>query len=285
MSEEHVSTGVENGSAAGNQEASETQEHQDDFNLDELLFGSDENTGDEEGDAADSQSQEQEGKEKDKFEDQNVEEAFAKRLKGEREKIREEEHTKIMQEIRKQQETTPRERAQGEPRYRDLSESEIQGLADDLSIPVELARILHKQQQQINNQNEYIRRQSQLTVEQAEYNEAIEYAKKLKEKNPALPEWDAKKLHQYRIDHYNRFKTVLPWTSAYQKAIAQAVESGEITRQTEQNTINKITTREDKTKTNVKSPETKKVSLSDLSKDDFDKLVEEVREGKYTRKE
>jgi len=290
MPEEHQNTGVDQGSDAGGQE--------EEFNLEEILFG-EEAGADEQGDAGPDENAEQTGEgEEDKGQQEpdaqpaqtqtqesgdkqlsdDGEKAFAAKWAAKKDEVRRE----VEAELKQRSETTKQEQDQGAPKHREMSEQEIERLAEDLDVPTQYARIVHQQQQMINQLSENEKRREQMQRERAEYDDAKNYVQELKNQNPSMPEWDDKALHNYRIDHYKKYHTVLPWKEAYKMAIADSVVSGDVTRQAQQEAINNIQRREKEAST-LKGSSTKKPTIDDLSTEQFEQLAEEVKSGKYKR--
>lgn len=304
MPEEHINTGVDQGPDAGGQ--------QEDFSLEEILFGGeDDQTGvDEQSDAGSEETAEQEGEAAEPQEDQQQQEpsevsagqgesglpdeksekAFAKKwsaekekLNQEREQIREEERQRIMQEMQQRTQTTQKQQQQGAPKHREMSDEEIEKLADEWGVPTELVKVVHNQQKMLNQQIEENRKQAKMQRERKEFQDAQDYAQKLKQENPSLPDFDQDKLHQYRMEHYRKYRTHLPWSEAYRMYVADAVMSGDMTRQAQQETINQIQEREKASGSLKGSSQKKPPRIKEAPKDKFEQMVESVKSGKYKR--
>ncbi len=252
------------------------------FDLDALLFGEDNEKGEEQEGAADPVEVEEQGEQEAELPTEDASKAFAAKWAAEKHKIRDEVRSEIMSEIKTQSQTTPQQQRQGAPQYRELSQEELAKLADEFETSPAVVRILHQQQQLINQQADEARRMSQTNRERTEYTEAMRLAEQWTAENPSLPKWDDKKIHEYRMNHYNKYGTTLPWEQAYRGYIADAVLSGDIGRQAQQETIKKITQR-DVQSAPLKPTSTPKPTIDDLSPDDFARLREEVLEGKYKR--
>ena len=281
MNEEKY-TGVDQGSDAGSQE---------EFKLEDILFSESDDTGvNDEGDAGPGAEGEQgegstedQGAENKGHEDSDpVSKAFAAKWSAKESEIREDERKKVMEELEQRTQTTPQQQQQGAAQHRDMSDQELEKMADDYGVSVEVMRILHKQQQMINQQHEESRRQAQAGREQAEFNEAINYAQKAKSENSAMPDFDKDALHKIRLEHWRKHQTVLPWREAYLVQVADKVLSGELARHAQQETLNKIQERETASGS-LKSTSSKKPGIRDLSKDRFEEMVEEVKSGKHSR--
>lgn len=269
-----VNTEVE-APAAGEQQSNE-------LDLESLLFGDQSETGEKEEVAAEPAETEEQVSEAQELPTEDASKAFAAKWSAEKNKLRDEVRSEVMAEIQQQTQTTPQQQAQGAPHYRELSQDELNKLADEFETSPAVVRILHQQQQLLNQQAVENRRMTRMTRERAEYTEAQKFAENLVRDNPSLPKWDDKKIHDYRMAHYKKYGTTLPWAEAYRGFIADAVLSGDFSRQTQQETIKKITER-DTQSAPLKPTATPKPTISDLTDEQFDKLRAEVLEGKYKR--
>ena len=266
MSEE-LFTGVEmqDDPAAGDQ-----QEEEDIFGLDD--------TGEEETqeDAASEEA------ETGAFEDESKEKAFAARLRKEREKIAQETEERLRQEYeakQQQQQYTP-------PQPPPLPRQQLEDLADQLGVTIETANAMYHQQWLINQQNEAIRRQEEYLRRMADNtskSEALKAIEQRRKVNPNLPEPDETRLQQIRQEYKGKYGYDLPWEEAYEKLVAQEAISGNLTRTAQQKVINDITARGRKTVQAGKGGRAKKPSIEDMSKDDFEALVEQAKAGKFKR--
>ena len=273
MSEELL-TGVEmqDDPAAGDQ-----QEEED-------IFGLGEDTGEEESqeDAASEEA------ETGAFEDESNEKAFAARLRKEREKIAQETEERLRQEyeakyqqIQQQQRYIPPPQAPPP-----LPRQQLEDLADQLGVTIETANAMYHQQWLINQQNEAIRRQEEYLRRMADNtskSEALKAIEQRRKVNPNLPEPDETRLQQIRQEYKGKYGYDLPWEEAYEKLIAQEAISGNLTRTAQQKVINDITARGRKTVQAGKGGRAKKPSIEDMSKDDFEALVEQAKAGKFKR--
>ena len=273
MSEELL-TGVEmqDDPAAGDQ-----QEEED-------IFGLSEDTGDEETqeDAASEEA------ETGAFEDESNEKAFAARLRKEREKIAQETEERLRQEyeakyqqIQQQQRYIPPPQAPPP-----LPRQQLEDLADQLGVTIETANAMYHQQWLINQQNEAIRRQEEYLRRMADNtskSEALKAIEQRRKGNPNLPEPDETRLQQIRQEYKGKYGYDLPWEEAYEKLVAQEAISGNLTRTAQQRVINDITARGRKTVQAGKGGRAKKPSIEDMSKDDFEALVEQAKAGKFKR--
>lgn len=273
MSEELL-TGVEmqDDPAAGDQ-----QEEED-------IFGLSEDTGEEETqeDAASEEA------ETGAFEDESKEKAFAARLRKEREKIAQETEERLRQEyeakyqqIQQQQRYIPPPQAPPP-----LPRQQLEDLADQLGVTIETANAMYHQQWLINQQNEAIRRQEEYLRRMADNtskSEALKAIEQRRKVNPNLPEPDETRLQQIRQEYKGKYGYDLPWEEAYEKLVAQEAISGNLTRTAQQRVINDITARGRKTVQAGKGGRAKKPSIEDMSKDDFEALVEQAKAGKFKR--
>lgn len=269
MSEELL-TGVEmqDDPAAGDQ-----QEEED-------IFGLGEDTGEEET-QEDAASEEAETT----TEDESTEKAFAARLRKEREKIAQETEERLRQEYEakyqqiQQQQYIP-------PQPPPLPRQQLEDLADQLGVTIETANAMYHQQWLINQQNEAIRRQEEYLRRMADNtskSEALKAIEQRRKGNPNLPEPDETRLQQIRKEYKRKYGYDLPWEEAYEKLIAQEAISGNLTRTAQQKVINDITARGRKTVQAGKGGRAKKPSIEDMSKDDFEALVEQAKAGKFKR--
>jgi hypothetical protein len=278
MSEELL-TGVEmqDDSAAGDQ-----QEEED-------IFGLSEDTGEEETqeDAASEEA------ETGAFEDESKEKAFAARLRKEREKIAQETEERLRQEyeakyqqIQQQQQTQQQRYIPPSQTPPPLPRQQLEDLADQLGVTIETANAMYHQQWLINQQNEAIRRQEEYLLRMADStskSEALKAIEQRRKGNPNLPEPDETRLQQIRQEYKGKYGYDLPWEEAYEKLIAQEAISGNLTRTAQQKVINDITARGRKTVQAGKGGRAKKPSIEDMSKDDFEALVEQAKAGKFKR--
>jgi hypothetical protein len=278
----NVTSGVDSVPAAGEQAKEESG-----FDLDALLFGNDSESGAKEEGAADPDEGAEQGEgevREEQIQDlpDDASKAFATKWKEESGKLEEKIRAKILAEMEEKTRTTGAEQAQGAPPNREITPEELEKLADDLKTSPEVAKILYKQQQLINQQTEDSRRNAQRSREQSEYNSAVQYARQLHTENPSLPDWNDDTVHEYRMNHYKTYGTTLPWKEAYRMQLADAVLKGDISRQAQQEVIRKIQER-DTASVDVKSPESRKSTIADLSDEQFAKLKEEVKLGKHRR--
>lgn len=278
MSEELL-TGVEmqDDPAAGDQ-----QEEED-------IFGLSEDTGEEETqeDAASEEA------ETGAFEDESNEKAFAARLRKEREKIAQETEERLRQEyeakyqqIQQQQQTQQQRYIPPSQTPPPLPRQQLEDLADQLGVTIETANAMYHQQWLINQQNEAIRRQEEYLRRMADNTSKSEALKAIEQRrrgNPNLPEPDEARMLQIRQEYKGKYGYDLPWEEAYEKLVAQEAISGNLTRTAQQKVINDITARGRKTVQAGKGGRAKKPSIEDMSKDDFEALVEQAKAGKFKR--
>lgn len=215
--------------------------------------------------------------------------AFAKRLKGEREKIREEERQKLLEEMRQTYPEQPYTQ-QGHPQQPQvqgippLPDAEAERLADQYGTTPEVVRGMYMQQALINRQTEAITRIAYENQEKEEKAQARAYAEEVRKNNPAAPEWDENRLTEFRKDYFKKYGVALNWRDTYRQVVADEALSGkklkEVVRTTQQETINKITSR-DKETVQIKGRTAKKPTVEDLSDEEFERFLEEAEEGKY----
>jgi hypothetical protein len=279
MEDVAVTTGVESVPAAGGQE---TGSSEDSFDLESLLFGDQSEEGAKEEDAAGPAEGTEQGESQDQGLPDDASKAFAKKWAAESEKLEEKIRTKVMAELEAKTRTTPQEQAQGAPAHRELSQTEIDELAQKLDVSSEAARIFYKQQELINNLTEEQRRNTQRSREQAAYNDAVQYARQLKEQNPAMPDWSDEKIQERRMEHWKVYGTTLPWKEAYKMQLADSVLSGDLTRQAQQDAIRNIQTRETAA-VGLKAPASQKKTINDLSTAQFNQMVEDAKMGKFKK--
>ena len=272
---DEILTGVEEQAPdAGGQE-----EEQDIFN-----FGEEE-AGEIDPDAADQETEEENAQEG--FKEESTEKAFAARLAKEREKIARETEDRLRQEYEAKY-AQPQQQPQYTPGSQPppLQNEQLDALADRLGVTREAAYAMYHQQWLIDRQNEAIRQQAEdnrRTKENTAKVEALKSLEQRRKKNPYLPEPDEKVLADIRKDYRTRTGYDLPWEDAYDKLVARETESGNISRRAEQETIGKITARNKATIQAGKGGQAKKPSIDDLSSDEFNKLVEEAKMGKYKK--
>lgn len=279
MTEEQVTSGVETVPAAGEQISSSKEESG--FDLDAILYGDDSDTGVEEegaaGPAEETVQGEAEGeslKEDPKYDPK----AFATKWKEESDKLEEKIRTKVLAELEEKTRTTPVEQNQGAPQNREITPEELEELADKLKTSPEVAQILYRQQQVINQQSEDSKLNERRDKERSDYNSAVQYARQLISENPSVPNWDDTKVQAYRMNHYKLYGTTLPWKEAYKMQLADSVLSGDLNRQAQQEAIRQIQERDTAT-VGVQSPAPRKMGIADLTPEQFQKLKEEVKLG------
>lgn len=259
MLEEQL-TGVEEASDAGEQEEMD-------------IFATDE-PGEEQEAAAEPAGEENVG-------DDRVEKAFAKRLAADREKMREELRKEIAEELRK-------EFTQQKPQYQPqaLMREDAEKLADQYNTSVEMVYAMYNQQLLIDQQkqsNATLQQQLGKLSEHLTKNEAFRELERMRATNPDLPEVDERKLAAIRKDYQSKYGYDLPWEEAYKRQIADEAMTGNLTKKVEQKTIAKITSRDKATIQAGKGGQAKKPDIWELPKDEFERLVEEAKAGKYKK--
>lgn len=206
-----------------------------------------------------------------------VEKAFAARLRHATDKIREEVKQELIQEMQQGQQT-PQEDIPV------LPEEEAVRLADQYGASPEMIRALYAQQVLINRQTQDMQQIAHKIREQEEYTQARSYADSVRAQNPNAPAWDEKKLSAFREDYQRQYGVSLSWRDTYRQFVAEEALKPEtyqkIARDAQQETINKITAR-DKETVQVRGKSAKKRSVSDLTEDEFQRLVEDAKMGKF----
>jgi hypothetical protein len=207
-----------------------------------------------------------------------VEKAFAERLKHATKKIREEVKDEIMREFAQQR---PQQQTQEIPQ---LPEAEAERLADLYGLSPEAVRVMYVQQAEINRQKEVLQQIARQNYERDEYSQAKAYANAVRVKNPNAPEWDDQQLKEFREDYYKQYGTALSWRDTYRQMVAEEALNPatyqKITRQAQQETIKKIAAK-DKDTVKIQGQTARKPSVDDLSDAEFEKLLEEAKQGKY----
>ena len=259
---EEETSGVEQVLPAAGVEDSEEMDYS------KLLFSDDEEeTGVEGESAADSELPEDASK------------AFAKKLTVEREKMEKEIRAELTAEIQKQ----PTEQVtDGPARYKPLSGQELEDLAEKLGATPELVSIIYNQEQMNRQMFDDMRKRDKRDLERNEYNQAVTYAKELKEKHPDVPNWDDGAIHKYRMQFYRNYNRTIPWKEAYRAIIADTVLSGDMKRNTEQDLLRKITER-DTANVSITKPQQKKVGVWDLPPSQFAEFKKQALEGKFKK--
>jgi len=273
MDDEKVLSGVEEEEApdAGEQE-------------EEDLFS----TGDE--DEAEGEEQASEAEETEEKVDPK---AFAAKLAKEREKIEQETKERLEKELRQEydqkygrtqeQGSQQQSQQQGPP---PLPRDQLEKLADDLGMTPEAANAMYIQQWRINQQNNSLKKQEEYLKSLQDNTAKGETLRRIEEKrqqNPNLPEADTNQLEKIRKDYKYKTGYDLPWDDAYDKLVAQEAMSGNLERSAQQKVINNITSRGKATVQAGKGGQAKKPSIEDMSKEEFDSLVEQAKAGKFKK--
>lgn len=204
-----------------------------------------------------------------------VEKAFAARLKHATEKIREEVKGEIMREI-----------AQKQPQggFPPLPQEEAERLADQWGTSPEVVRMMYVQQAILNQQKNMIQDIALRNQERDEYVQARSYADQARKANPNAPEWDEDRLKAFREDYQRTYGVTLSWRDTYRQIVAEDALNPEtskrIARSVQQETIKKIAAK-DKDTVKIQGQPARKPSVDDLSDAEFEKLLEEAKQGKY----
>ena len=251
---EQVITGEETTPAAGEQET-------------EVDLFSESETGEETA-AAEQGTQTEQPQEQ--FTDTRTEQAFAKRLAAEREKIRRE----LEAEFKPQPKQTPQE----DP------DKVVEKLADDLMITPEAARVILQQQMTLDQM-----RSSMGDIhDRASKAEAKMVIEQQRKTNQHLPAFDESKLAAVRKDYFDRYGTVLAWEDTYRHYVAQEAMSGNLftaaAHQAEQRAIANISGRNNATVQAGKGGSAKRATdVWGMPDQDFAKLVEDAKQGKFKK--
>ncbi len=264
----------------------------------EIEYEEEEESGvDEPADAGQEEEEIEEEEEGEEEEEERVDpKAFAKKLKKDRQKLKEE----VLQELKEEgivprdakstpeTQQQPQQPAQQRPR---VSREQIDRIADQLSITPELARVLVDQQTALDQQSNYIRRlegQLQDVGENSTKGEVkLEIEEERKEK-PYLPEWNEKEISKIRKEYRDSYGVTLPWRDAYEKYVAKETMSGNLpsnlTRKAEQETLKNVSRRKGSSiKSSGTKKKAKKPSYADMSQEEFERHVKEAKSGKLTK--
>jgi len=255
-------TGVEGAPVAGEQQA----EQEEQTGLDFSSFLGEEETGEKEPVVA---GQEQEGRQE---EDRRVEQAFAKRLAQEREKIRQELEQEFQQRYQQPSAQPPQQPQQS-------LEEQAQRLAEEWIITPEAAKAFIAQEERMKDLNTRLY-MMQDNTEKVKAEAAINEQRK---NNPFLPPFNEQELNNVRLRHYNQYGVLPGWEDAYKIYVADAVAKGEINKTIEQQVISKITGR-DKVNLQVgQAKQPQKRSVWDLSDEEFEKLKGKAKQGELKK--
>lgn len=260
MPEEY--TGVESASVAGEQQAQQ-QEEQSGFDFSFL----EEDSGVEEQPAAAGQEEEQ-------GEDQRVEQAFAKRLAQEREKIRQE----LEQEFRQRYQLPTYQQVPPQQQEQSLEER-AQKLAEEWMITPEAAKAIILQEERIKD----LTARLYMMDDNAAKIEAKTAIEKQREKNPHLPPFNEQELLNIRLREYNESGVMPSWEKAYKLYLAECLEKGELNKNIEQQVISRITGRNKVNLQVGRAEQPQKQSIWDLSDEEFEKLKERAKRGELKK--
>lgn len=245
--------------AGVNQVPAAGETEQQSYNPEEILGLN--NTGEEEETAAAGQeSQETESQPEEQKFDERIEQAFAKRLAKEREKIRQE----------LEQQYTEQQHVQHQPYQQ--QDNVVEQLAYQLGITPQAAQILLNQQLVLQNiQDQAAKMAAKVEIE------------KERQSKPYLPEFSEEKLSKIRDDYQKRYGMTLPWGEAYRMYVAEYAFSGNLSTAAEQQAIAKITGRDKATVQAGKGTQVKPPDIWDLPKEDFEKMLNDAKAGKFTK--
>jgi len=267
-------SGVDEGSDAGDQE--EEADEDDEITVDYFLEKDDEE--DEEA-VGEEEEEETEEEEEEKL-DPKTEEAFAKRLAAEREKMKKEFQQEFDNRLNQIQQQPP----PGQPAKSDKEiKKELEELADDLGLSTEAVEILYRQQLALNQQNQRLQ-EAQGVIESMKEDVSKGDAKaeieSMRSKNPHLPAFDENRLREIRKTHRDTYGVSLPWKEAYKQLVAEEAMAGKLARQVQQETIGNITKRgKATTKAGKKGKASKKPDLWDLPPEQFEELQQKALRG------
>lgn len=259
---EEYTAGVEGAPVAGEQQAQQEDQTGLDFS-----FLEEEQTGVEQPAAA--------GQEGEQGEDR-VEQAFAKRLAQEREKIRQE----LEQEFKQRYQPPtyqPPVQPTGPPQP--SLEERAAKLAEEWMITPEAAKAFILQEERMKNLTTKLF-VTEDNIAKAEAKAAIE---RQRASNPHLPPFNEQEILNIRLRHYNQYGVMPAWEDAYKMYVADAVTKGEINKNIEQQVISRITGRN---KVNVqvgRAEQPQKRSVWDLSDDEFEKVKEKAKRGELKK--
>lgn len=274
MSEE-TQTGVDNATVAGEQQ-------QDEFNLEDIL--AEEYTGAEEpavagqdaGSGKVSEGEQQGGA----VVDERTEQAFAKRLAAEREKIKRELENEYKSKQTEQVAPLP---ATPPP----LPKDQLEKLSYELGVTEEAVQVLYHQQYQLNLNNELVRKQQQYIrhMEEAATKTRVKTEiDRQRASNPLLPEFDESRIAQIRNEYQSAYGYELPWKEAYNKFIAEEAIKGNLLRQVEQKTVQQVASRGARAVQVGKGGRAAtRPGIEDLPLEEFNALVEKAKAGKFKR--
>lgn len=286
MPEEQLTGVEEQVPAAGEQQETEEED----------IFGFEEESGEEDPDAAGQEEAEEEG-----FQEEVTEKAFAARLKKEREKIAQETEERLRREYeakytrQQPQQQTGQQQVQQSQSPRPtapppLPREQLDSLADQLGVTTETAYAMYVQQWNIENTKQdnaqlkqYLQQMQQQQQDERTKGEAKTAIEQRRKSNPSLPGFDDTRLQQIRSEFQKKHGYALPWEAAYNQYVAEEVLSGNLTRTAQQKVINDITSRSKKTVQAGKGGQAKRPSIEDMSKEEFDALVEQAKAGKFKR--
>ncbi len=202
--------------------------------------------------------------------DQRVEQAFARRLAAERERIKAEFEAKYAQPQQTQQGITQQQISEAIEYY--ISQGLPPAVAKDM---VDTRLALLNTQSLLANVSGTLQDTTGLTA-------AKDEIAALRAQNKALPEFDQKALEAIR-NEYRQRNFNLPWREAYDIYVARQVAAGNLTRAAEQQAIDAITGRNKATVQAPKGGGTPPNYMT-MPKADFEKEVEKALRGEYSKR-
>jgi hypothetical protein len=259
---EEYTAGVEGAPVAGEQQAQQEDQADLDFSFLE------DQSGVEEPAAA--------GQEGEQGEDQRVEQAFAKRLAQERERIRQELEQEFEQ---RYQPPTYQQPAQPTQQPQPSLEERAAKLAEEWMITPEAAKAFILQEERMKE----LTMRLYMMDDNAAKVEAKTAIEKQREKNPYLPPFNDQELINIRLRHYNQYGVLPKWEDAYKMYVADAVAKGEINKTIEQQVISRVTGR-DRVNVQVgRAEQPQKRDAWDLSKGEFEVMLEKAKRGELKK--
>jgi len=143
---------------------------------------------------------------------------------------------------------------------------------------------MYAQQALLNRQAQDMQKIAYQIQAQEEYARARSYADAVRKQNPNAPKWDESKLKEFRDDYYKQYGVTLSWRDTYRQLVAEEALNPatyqKIARSVQQETIKKIAAK-DKDTVKIQGHPARKPNVNDLSDAEFEKLLEEAKQGKY----
>jgi len=259
--------------------AEEQEEIQEEIDLSEFLDESEEDEGEEEEREIEPEDNDEE------FEDSHVSQAFAKRLAAREAQIRKEFEQQYQQPpVQPQNQQTQAPQQNQMPA--ELSQEQLEQLADKLGVTPEFMNLVYKQQLVINQQGEFLRKM-QGFMSQVQDQSSLGLVKAQVEAqraaNPSLPLFDEARIKKVRDDYQKKHNINLPVEAAYDLIVAEDTRKGKITRDATQQTLKKVAKRNKATAKKSGTQQAKKPDIWDLSDAQFEAMKEKAKQGGYKR--